>query len=153
MLSCIYLSSMDDRRKSTSTTTDEDGAEKEKTTHGSPVEALEKPVATGKEAVSSSTAKTEDQLSKGKLTKPTIEAKGSSSSEVEKHIIEPLPHDDKRAQVETVLKAMRAYMLGQKRAPTAAENAYYNQLSTLVPPAEPVAKEVFQVNLPHRVHG
>ena len=45
--------------------------------------------------------------------------------------------------METVLKAMRAYMLGPKRAPTAARKAYYDQLSTLVSPAESFGKGDF----------
>ena len=85
----------------------------------------------------------DDELSKGKSTEPTMEVKGSSASEVEEHITEPLPHNDERAQAETVLKAMRGYMLGQKRAQTAGEKAYYDQLSALVPPAEPFSKGDF----------
>ena len=144
---------MDDRRKSTSTATDDDGAEREKTTNGAPVELLEQPVEPDKEAALPSTAKTDDQLSKGKSTEPTREVKGSSTSEVEERITEPLPHDDKRAQAETVLKAMRRYMLRPKRALTAAEKAYYDQLSSLIPPGEPFGKGKFQVNLPHLIHG
>ena len=72
-----------------------------------------------------------------------MEVNGASASELEERITEPLPHDDKIAQAETVLKAMRGYMLGRKRAPTAAEKAYYDQLSTLVPPAEPFGKGDF----------
>ena len=60
-LSCIYLSSMDDRRKSTSTATNDDGAEKEKTTQGSPVEVFEEPVEPEEEAAAPSTAKTDDE--------------------------------------------------------------------------------------------
>ena len=35
------------------------------------------------------------------------------------------------------LEAMTGYILGRKRAPTIAEKAYYEQFSSLVPPAEP----------------
>ena len=87
------------------------------------------------------TAKTNDKLSKGKMTEPTMKVKGSSASEVEERITDQLPHDDGRA--ETVLKAMSGYILGQMRAPTAAEKVYSDQLSTLVPPAEPFGKGDF----------
>ena len=44
-------------------------------------------------------------------------------------------------------------MLRRKPAPGAAQKAYYDQLSTLVPPAEPWAKGTFQVIKPHLIGG
>ena len=114
---------MNDPRKSTITETDDDGAEKEKTPHGLPVKVLEEPVEPDEEAASPSTGKTHDESSKGHSTEPTMVVKGSSASEVEERITEPFPHDDERAGAETVLKAIRGYMFGRKRALTAAEKA------------------------------
>ena len=137
---------MDHQRKGTSTATHDDGAKKEKTTHRSPVEVLGEPVEPDEEPAPPSTAKTDDEFSKGKSTESTMDAKLSSASEVEERITEPLPPDDKRAQSEAALKAMTGYMHGLKRAPTAAEKAYYDQCGTLVPPAEPFGKGDFSTD-------
>ena len=80
---------MNDRGKSTSTAGDDDWAEKEETTHGSPVEVLEEPVYPDEEATSPSTAKIDDELSKAKSTERTKEVQGSSASEGEERITEP----------------------------------------------------------------
>ena len=72
-----------------------------------------------------------------------MEVKWSSTSKLEERITEQLPHDDEGAQAETMLRAMRGYMLGRKGAPTAAEKAHYDELSSLVLPAEPFGKEDF----------